>query len=116
MTIDNKISQETRKTSLILQTDTESHTKEQLNLSGIKWKLRSRNRIPKGNPTRLWLRILVYHRNQKLIPSPLRQREDSRHNPKRVALPPTTNRGLNKEIGPRSYSPKEKPQISKVGP
>ena len=104
--IDHKTSQETRKTSLLLKTDIGSRKKEQPNLSDIQWKLRSINRTPKVNPTRLSLRILVHHWNQKLIPLPRRQREDIQNNPKKLALPPITNRGLNTSIGPRSFAPK----------
>ena len=64
---DYKTSQETRATSILLQTDTGSRIKEHPNPSGMQCKLRSINRIPKGNRTRLWLRILGHHRNQKLF-------------------------------------------------
>ena len=76
---DHKTSQETRKTSLRLQTDIGGRTNKKPNLSRIQWKLRSTNRIPKGNPTRLWLRILGHQWNQTLIFLPQRQREDSQH-------------------------------------
>ena len=112
----HKISQENRKTSLLLQTNTRSHKREHPNISGIKWKLRIRNRCPKWKPTKLWIRILGHQWNQKIITLPRRQRKDSRHNPKRVALPPITNRGRNTKIWPRSYACKGKPQIIKVVP
>ena len=48
---DHKTNQENRKTSLTLQTETGSRTKEQPNLSSIKWKLSMSNRSPKGKPT-----------------------------------------------------------------
>ena len=66
---DYKTSLETRATSILLQTDTGSRMKEQPNISGIKWKLRSINIRPKGKINRLWLRILGHQGNQKLIPS-----------------------------------------------
>ena len=93
---DHKTRKETRKTSLLLQTDSGGRTNNQPNISSIQWKLRRSNRIPKGNPTRICLIISGHHRNQTLIPSPQRQREYSRHNPKRVAITPITDRGCNK--------------------
>ena len=113
---DHKTSQKTRKTSLLVQTDTGVRTNEQPNLSVIQWKLRSINRRPNRNPTRLWLRISGHQQNQTLITLPRRQIKDSWNNPKRVALPSITNRGCSTKIGPRSYAPKGKPQIRKVSP
>ena len=111
---DNKTIQETQKTSILLQTDTGGRTNEQSNISGIQWKLSSINRSLDENPTIPWPRILRYKWNQKLILLPRIKREDSRHNPKRVALPSITDKGRNTKIVPRSYAPKGKPQISKV--
>ena len=113
---DHKTSQKTRKTSLLLQTDTVGRTNEQPNLSSIQWKLRSSNRSPKSNLTRLWLSISGHQRNKILISLPRRQRKDIRHNPKRFALPSITNIGRSTKIGPRSYAPKGKPQISNISP
>ena len=113
---DHKTSQETRKTSLLLQTDTGGRTNEQPNISGIKWKLRSSNRSPNSQPTRLWPRILVHQRNQTLISLLWIQIKDSWHNPQRVALPYITDRGRNTKIRPIIYAPKGKPKIIKERP
>ena len=60
--------------------------------------------------------MLGHQQNQKLIPLPQWQIEDSWHNPKRVVLPPITDRGCNTKIKRKIYALKEKPQISKVSP
>ena len=52
----------------------------------------------------------------KTVLLPRRHREDSWHNPKRVALPYITDRGCNTKIVPRSYAHKGKQQISKFRP
>ena len=104
------------KTSLLLQMDTRGCINKHTNISGIQLKLRSSNRIPNGNPTRLWLRIYGHQQNQTLILLPKKQREESQHNPKWVALPSITDRGRNTKIRPRRYDPKGKPQTSKVSP
>ena len=113
---DHKTSQKTRKTSLLLQTNTGGRKNEHPNLSNIKWKLRSSNRSPNGNPTKLWLIILGHKQNQKLIPLPRRQRNYSQHNSKRIPLPSLTDRGRNTKIGPIRYASKGKPQIIKDVP
>ena len=93
---DHKTSQETWDTSLILQKDTGNCNPEQSNLGCVQWKLRGGNKKPKGNPPRLWFRMLGHHWNQKIIPSTKRQRDISRNNPKSVTLPHITDRGSNK--------------------
>ena len=70
---DHKTSQETRATSLLLQTDTVSCTKQQPNIRSILWKLGGINRSPNGESNRIWIRVFGHHRNQKLIPLPQRQ-------------------------------------------
>ena len=64
---DHKTRKETRKTSLLLQTDSGGRTNNQPNISSIQWKLRRSNRIPNEKPTRLWLIILGHQQNQKLF-------------------------------------------------
>ena len=70
----NKTSQEIWATSIPLRTYTGSRTPEQPNIVCVQWKLRGGNISPKEKAPRLWSRILRYHRNQKVIQSPRRQR------------------------------------------